>query len=625
MDPRLLEHYNRELAHLREMGAEFAREFPKVAGRLGLEGFECADPYVERLLEGFAFLAARVQLKLDDEFPRFTEHLLEIVYPHCLAPTPSMAVVQMRPDLSEGSLAAGFPLPRGTVLKSQLGKGDQTHCDYRTAHDLTLWPLELVEAEYFHRDAPPIDLRGMPDCEAGIRLRLQATAGASFDKLPLDRLPLLLRGAGALPMRLYELLLAHTAAIVVAGVDKQAARKMVLRGAAVQRVGFRDEESLLPFGARSFQGYRLLHEYFAFPARFLFVELSGLQQALRESVGEKLLDVVVLFDAGDAQLENVVTAANFALHATPAVNLFPKRADRIHLSDRSADHQIIPDRTRAYDYEVYAVTEVVGHGSDGREQEFHPFYAAGVDTGFGRESGYFTLRRRPRVLTARERRQGPRSSYAGSEAYISLVDAREAPYAHDLRQLAVATLCTNRDLPLEMPVGKLNTDFSLEVGAPVQSVRCVAGPTRPRSSAFFSKGETAWRLISQLSLNYLSLVDSDARQGAAALRDLLRLYGDIGEPAVRKQIDGLRSISSKPAIRRLPMTGPVSFGRGLEITLRCNEAAFEGSGVFLLGAVLEQFFARYVSINSFTETIIETEERGRVMHWPPRIGRRQIA
>src|ERR687883_717551 len=105
MDPRLLNYYNRELQHLREMGAEFAREFPKIAGRLGLEAFECADPYVERLLEGFAFLAARVQLKIDAEFPRFTQHLLELVYPHYLAPTPSMAVVQLKPDLTEGNLA----------------------------------------------------------------------------------------------------------------------------------------------------------------------------------------------------------------------------------------------------------------------------------------------------------------------------------------------------------------------------------------------------------------------------------------------------------------------------------------------------------------------------------------
>src|SRR5713101_556004 len=149
MDPRLLKYYNRELQFMREMGGEFAKEFPKIAGRLGLDGFECADPYVERLLEGFAFLAARVQLKIDAEFPRFTQHLLETIYPGYLAPVPSMAMVQFQPDPSEGSLAAGVPVPRGSALRSMLGKGEITACEYRTAHEVTLWPVEIQEVEHF--------------------------------------------------------------------------------------------------------------------------------------------------------------------------------------------------------------------------------------------------------------------------------------------------------------------------------------------------------------------------------------------------------------------------------------------------------------------------------------------
>ncbi|MBS1222712.1 MAG: hypothetical protein H6R23_2332 [Proteobacteria bacterium] len=210
MDPRLLQYYNRELQHLREMGGEFAREFPKIAGRLGLEGFECADPYVERLLEGFGFLAARVQLKIDDEFPRFTQHLLEIIYPHYLAPTPSMLVAQLQPDSTEGALEQGFVVPRGSELRSLLGKNTQTPCEYRTAHDVTLWPLELTEAQYF-AGKEPVALLDLPDLSrvrAGIRLRLRVTVpGLTFDKLALDRLPLFLRGSDTLPARLYEQLL----------------------------------------------------------------------------------------------------------------------------------------------------------------------------------------------------------------------------------------------------------------------------------------------------------------------------------------------------------------------------------------------------------------------------------
>jgi len=190
MDPRHLEYYNRELQHIHEIGGEFAAEFPKIVGRLGLSGFECADPYVERLLEGFAYLAARVQLKIDAQFPAFTQHLLEVVYPHYLAPMPSMAVVQLQPDLAEGALAEGYAVPRNSSLKSELGTGQKTACQYRTAHEITLWPLELTAAEYFVHAGPVVktDLAVLKRSKAGIRLRLRCSASLTLDRLALDRL-----------------------------------------------------------------------------------------------------------------------------------------------------------------------------------------------------------------------------------------------------------------------------------------------------------------------------------------------------------------------------------------------------------------------------------------------------
>jgi len=623
MDPRLLQYYNRELQYIRELGGEFAKEFPKIASRLGLEGFECADPYVERLLEGFAFLTARVQLKIDAEFPRFTQHLLELVYPHYLAPTPSMAIVQFQPELNEGALSEGFVIPRGSALRSLLGKGDLTPCEYRTAHEVTLWPLELVKAEYLGTTAAVASLgianrRGV---KAGLRLRLRTTAGLTFDKLALDRLPLYLRGSDRLPMQSYEQLLANGVAVAVQPTCRPIPWQVMLDKSCIRRLGFADQQALLPCGPRSFQGYRLLHEYFAFPQRYLFVELAGLGPAVRRCA-DRELDIVVLLDRSDPALEGVLDESHFALFCAPASNLFPKRADRIHLSDRQAEYHVLADRTRPLDFEVYQVSDVVGHGTSAeQEREFQPFYAADDLTRQGDTPAYYTLHRVPRVLSSRQRRQGPRSSYIGSEVFIALVDASEAPYSSELRQLAIHTLCTNRDLPLHMPVGQGKTDFTLESGAPVEAVRCLAGPTKPRPS--WAEGDSTWRLISHLSLNYLSLLDSDEKTGAAALRELLMLYGDLGDAATRKQIEGLRSVNAEAVTRRLPLPGPIAFGRGLAVTVTCDETAFEGSGVFLLGAVLEQFFAKYVSINSFTETVVRTLDRGEVMRWPARIGQRR--
>jgi len=621
MDPRLLGRYNRELQHLREMGGEFAGEFPKIAGRLGLESMECSDPYVERLIESFAFLAARVQLKIDDEFPRFSQHLLHMVYPHMLGPTPSMAVLELQPKMGEGALADGFRVARGAALRSLAGRDAETTCEYRTAHEVTLWPLELVGAEYtsFLADLGSPRLPGKG--KAALRLRLRAAAGLTMDRLALGHLPIFLRSGDETAMRLYELLMAHTVALVARGGGSGQQESHVLAGAGVYPLGFDDEQALLAYGPRSFQGYRLLQEYFAFPSRYMFFDLCGLEPAVRRCA-DRELEIIVIFDAQDPRLEKVVSPSQFALHCTPAVNLFPRRADRIHLGTSANEYHVVPDRTRPMDFEVHTVTEVVGYGTGTDEkQEFLPLYATHVESPVG-GAAYFTVHRQPRVLSAKQRTQGARSSYVGSEVFLALVDPNEAPFSAQLKQLAVAVTCTNRDLPLHLPLGQGASDFSLETGAPVAAVRCVAGPTPPRP--FCAHGDPTWRLISHLSLNYLSLTDASDGGGASALRELLALYGDTGDAVTRRQIEGVRSVTSHTVTRRLPLPGPAAFARGTQVKLTCDETAFEGMGVFLLGAVLECFFSKYASINSFTETALQTVQRGEIARWPARIGRRPL-
>jgi len=623
MNPRLLEYYNRELQYIREMGGEFAEEFPKIAGRLDLDAFECSDPYVERLLEGFAFLAARVQLKVDSEFPRFTQHLLDMVYPHYLSPLPSMTIVQFLPDLLEGSLQEGVVIPRGEQLRSMLGKGEQTACGYVTAHDVTLWPLKLTEAEYL-ASASAVTHLGIPTrpgLKAGIRLRLESTAGLKFSQLALDHLSIFLRG-GEAAIQIYEQMMAHTLDLVVQPAQKPVRWSVPLQASAIRRLGFDDKEALLPYTARSFRGYRLLQEYFAFPERFLFIELTGLKPAVNQC-DDTELDLVFLFDQSNSELSEAIGPSHFNLFCTPAINLFPKRADRIHLTPQTSEYHIVPDRARPMDFEVYSVTEVLGFGARAEpEVEFLPFYQTRDNESYQERETYYTLYREERRLSTKQQRFGPRSSHIGSEVYLSLVDAGEAPYSSSLKQLGLKTLCTNRDLPLRMPVGVGRTDFSLQTGAPVESIRCLAGPTKPKPSN--AHRETAWLLISHLALNYLSIIDNDKEQGAAALRQLLSIYGDYTEPDIRKQIEGVQSIRSEPVVRRIDSPGPITFGRGLEISVNFDESAFEGSGAFLLGGVLEQFFALYVSINSFTETVIRTTDRGEIMRWPALIGRRNI-
>jgi type VI secretion system protein ImpG len=623
MDPRLLQYYERELRYMRELGAEYAREFPKIAGRLGLEGLECADPYVERLIESFSFLAARVQLKLDAEFPRFTQHLLELLCPHYLAPTPSMAVVQLQPNLLEGALAAGFEVAPDSVLRSRLGKNDQTSCEYRTRHPVTLWPLQIKRVQYttLLTELRDIRLPSKRTPKAMLRVQLTATAGLRFDQLALKELPLFIDGNDELALRIYEQLVAGSMAIVARpGTRPHAFTDVIEEDVVVRPLGFEDAEALLPYSARSFQGYRLLQEYFAFPSRYLFVSLTGLESAVRRCRDSEL-ELLVLLDREDASLEGLVDANRLLPFCTPAINLFPRQADRIHLSDRDHEYHVVPDRTRPLDLEIYRVEKVFGYGARNvREREFLPLYSPRAQR--GSKGAFFTVQRKPRLLSTQARAEGPRSTYVGSEVFLGLVDENSGPFQHELRQLAVETLCTNRDLPLHMTVGQGPSDFALQSGAPVERVRCVAGPSAPRAS--HAHGELSWRLISHLTLNYLSLVNTDEQKGAAALREMLSLYAELADPATRKQVQGIRAIQTEPVLRALPGSGPLAYGRGLELSLECDEAAFSGSGVFLLASVLERFFAKYVSINSFTEMVLKTLQRGEIMRWPPTTGQRHL-
>jgi type VI secretion system protein ImpG len=624
MDPRLLQYYERELGHLSEMGAEFAQQFPKIAARLGMSGLEVADPYVERLIEGAAFLAARVQLKIDSEFPRFTQSLLEIVYPHYLAPTPSMLVAQLRPDTDDPGLASGTRVvPRGTLLHSITGPDDATACEFRTAHDVTLLPLEVVSASYFSF-APDLPLNSLPIApriKGGLRIRLRTTAGLKFEQTRIDRLCFYLAGRDDAANKLLELCLASGLGVLVRPVGGRPSDVTLLPPSSIRPVGFTDDEALLPVTVRSFQGYRLLQEYFTFPQRYRFIELAGLSRALGRVAGGEV-ELVVLVGRGDGTLESVVDASYLQLFCTPAINLFEKpRIDRIHVSDSTFEFHVVPDRTRPIDFEVYQVTAATGYGAgDDMEQPFLPFYSSTSADLEHHQPAYFTTRREPRVIPPDQRRRGPRSSYIGSEVYLSLVDAAQAPYSADLRQLSVQALCTNRDLVLHMPVGLGQSDFSLNIAAPVTSVRTIAGPSRPYSA--IADRAIAWRAISHLSLNYLSLVNASGPQAAGALRDLLELYATTTDVSARRQIEGIQSVNVRRVVRRLPMRGPIAFGRGLEITLDVDEMAFEGGSAFLLGAVLERHFARYVSLNSVTETVLRSQSRGEINRWTANWGTR---
>lgn len=620
MDTRLMKHYEAELMYLRDMGGEFAAAYPKIASRLGMDGVEVLDPYVERLLEGVAFLSARVQLELELQYPAFTANLLEIIYPHYLAPTPSMMIAAFEPDPSNSAIKDGYKMPRQTVLRSRLMEGEQTPCEFRTAADLTMWPIEISEAEY-------IDGRGAlvaagvatnVAATAAIRLRLHRTDGEAIADLTMDNLVVHLNRGSGNSWLLLEVLCSQAQGLCGRSTDRRNDWVQPLKDGAVEPRGFEQNEALLPTLRRSFDGYRLLQEYFAMPERFLFVDLQGLQPALKRAKGQDV-DIYILLKEGRREIAPMIVPDAFTLNAVPAINLFPKRCDRVNINARDTEQHIIPSRTAGMDFEVYSLESVTGISGQGKDDViFRPFYSSTDFTAAGENHpAYYTIRRRMRQRSEKERLRGVRTSYLGSEMYLTLVDRGQAPYPADLEQLAVRALCTNRDLPMLLATGDTGV-FQLPEGGPVKSIRLPVSPTRPHPT--LAQGDTAWRLISHLSLNYMSIATSETGNSVEALRELIGLYAPLGDRVTEKQLEGIVAVTSRPIVRRMSDEVLSTALRGLEITIDFDESFFEGSSVYVLGAVMERFMRKYATINSFTETVLTTQKRGEIARWRPEKG-----
>ena len=610
MDPRLLAAYSEELAYLRETAREFAEENESVAGRLGPKFPDEPDPYVERLLEGVAFLAARVQLKLDDQFPEFTQQLLGAIQPSYVSPTPAIGVIAFTANGADPNLATGPRVERLTEM-SVTAPGQETPCRFRTSQAVDLWPIRLAEVEYLpSRAAAAVHAaRAGVRAEAALRIVIEATGEAALSDLNLDSLPLYLNGPETIPGELYRQMLGDTLAVV--GQGSAAARLPLPRPH-----GFDDDCAVLPADGRSFRGYRLLTEYFACPERFLFVRLEGLRKAMAGC--DRRCEIVLLFSRSASALGGAVSPDALRLFCSPAVNLFEMQLARTPVNPHQHEHQIMPDRTRPLDYEVYRLLDVVAHDDRGKARPVAPLYAFGSLL-YDRQALFYASRLRLRRMSTKEQRLRGRNDYLGSETWVSLTAPGDPDRLGQVRELAVRALVTNRELPDLLRLGSRGGTLSV-TDAPVSEAAFVRAPSRPRPPMGLS--DAAWRIIAHLTPNYTALTGGDPTQNAAAVRDHLALYARPDEPAMRRQLDGVLALTARPSTRRLAGGDRHAFVRGLTLSLRLDDAAFENSRMFLFAAVLDRFLSEFASVNSFLETRFESPEQGEFAHWPPRLSQR---
>jgi len=613
MRSELLDYYERELTFLRQMGAEFAEKYPKIAGRLLLEPEKCEDPHVERLLETFAFLAARVRLKIDDEFPEITESLLGILYPGFLAPVPSLSVVQFVLDAEQVTLQTGQTIPQGSTLSSSPVEG--LPCRFRTTYPVTIWPVELKAARF--EQAPPVTIEGR-DARTMLHLELKAMGGVAFSEMkrkiseseerPIERLRFYLQGEPKVVYALWEILFNDALAVELrpsaSAPDSSAIR---LGPHALRTVGFADDETILPPSDRAFRGYRFLQEYFAFPEKFLFLDVTGLDRIAGSGFTDAL-DVRILFGRPFAA-EKSINAQTFRLHATPVANLFSQLAEPIRVTHLKHEYRVIPNVRRPGAFEIWSVDQVSSTAPDLETvKSYRPFFAFRHDAERSARETFWHMSRRP----------SERKDDEGTEVYLTLVDTAFDPSVPDTETLNVHLTCSNRDLPGRLPFGNLEGDFQLEGPGVFTAIRALVKPT-PSLRPPLRRG-AQWRLISHLSLNVLSLVERESQKGPEALREILRLYDFAESSATRQQIAGLTKLSSRRVVRPLRDTHP-GFVRGLEVTIELDEQNYVGSGVFLFASVLERFLSLYASVNSFSQLVATTKQReGVLKQWPPRSG-----
>jgi len=628
MRDELLDYYERELIFLRRMGAEFARKYPKVAARLLIDEEKIEDPHVERMIEAFAFLAGRVQLKLDDELPEITESFLNILYPHYLSPIPSMAISQFIFGSPKDKVTSIQNIERGAKLYSR--PIDGSPCRFQTCYDVQLVPVELLSAA-LESAAPPNAQGKLTDSQIRISLRCFGDAKLSELKTaetgePLKFLRFFLNGDPQLVFPLYELIFNHSSAVEIQPKEAPITNKtlmtmsniqlklpdpVVLPNDAIRQVGFGENEGMLPYSKNSFLGYRLLTEYFTFPYKFLFFDIVGLEQAAQKKFGS-YFDIVI-------HLKNItpprapVTNDTFMLGCSPIINLFPQTTDPIYLSQQKYEYQVFPDVHHQASTEIYSINEVFT--TDPRTnttREFSPFYSTKHTYGSQTE----------KIFWYANRRASQRPDDEGTEMFMTLVDTNFNPQVPAEEVLTVRSTCTNRDLPARLPFGSKEGDFEVEGTALISRIRCLTKPTetiRPPQ-----RRAAQWRLISHLNLNYLSLVEN--QNGVPeALQEILQLYNFNDSAVIHKQILGITGIESRKVVRQIGNRTGAGFVRGIETTLVFDEDQFVGSGLFVFASVLERFLGIYSSLNSFSQLVIKTRQREEIVkRWSPRTGERVL-
>lgn len=608
---KLLPYYERELSMLRRAGAEFASRYPKLAGSLQIHGETCADPHIERLLQGAAFLNARTAKLLDDGYADFTEALLGMLYPHLLRPMPACAIARV--DFSgakANQINSVTTLPRGTAMKSQ-GRGAVT-CRFRTAYDVTIAPVAISAAWFEPYLQAPATLPLPPDAASAICITIESTvANRALSTLELNRLRVFIDGEASLRATLRDLLFMRTRCACVQAGDQW----HLLERPPIVPVGFADDEALLPCAPSEHSAYRLLSEYFAFADKFDFFDLD--LAALLHGAPPGCTSITVRLALADvrpddpvARLLRTLTADNLVLGCAPVVNLFAQPATPIRINHRRSSYPLAPDELPGHACDIYSVDSVqllrkTAQGST--VTEFLPYYALGHA---GKHGNYWRVQRDEELAAIG----------AGHDMSLALVDRDFSPLKVDDGTASVRVTCTNRNVPHELSYGRAGGDLVTEAPAGSFPIRLLRRPTQTYRQS--TGANQQWGLIAHLALNHRSLT----QEGLPALAAMLRLYARADSVVAERQIAGIAALSHRPATAWVRHDCGAAYLRGVEVRVWLDQEAYAGTGIHAFVQLLDHVFGLHVHLNSFTQLVVLSHPDGKeLLRCLPRNGALTLA
>lgn len=606
MADELLSYYEKELAFIRQMGSSFSKEHPKIAGRLGISADTIEDPHVSRLVEGFAYLNARIQHKLDDDFPELTDALLSVIFPHYQRPIPSMSIMQFTPDKDQ--LDAKYTVARETQIETEYFQGE--HCRFTLNYDVDLYPIEIKSAQLIGRPFTTPGANKMRGAASVLKISLETFAPEiTFSDISFEKLRVYLRGQPQHIHPLYKLLCSNCLGITLSNPDTES-QPTFLPGKTIKQVGFEEKDGLLPYPSSSFIGYRLLTEFFVFPEKFMFLDFTELKEKIPLGTKTKL-DMYVYLSETNIELEHNINIDTFALNCAPMTNLFKQKSDPIRLDQTKTEYQIIPDARRPLGFEVYSVDKVVASTATGDKINYLPFYGLNHEHKNSDDHAYWFASRRSSKLGYQERDDA-------TDVFLSLVDLQFNPCIPDERTLSLELTCSNRDQPSKLPYNLEHPKLQcINSAPPCTAIRCITQPSKTVQPPL--RNHARWRLISHLNLNHLSLMGGES--ATKALKEILRLYDFKDSSVTKGLVESIISVSARQISAPLNIDGHATMCRGVEVEILLDGNLLTGSSSYLYASILEYFFALYCSINSFTRTLIKIDNKeGYLKKCPPRAG-----